>query len=212
MSLKIVGAGYGRTGTNSLKLALEQLGFGPCHHMFEVRDNFEEQVVYWEDALAGKQMDWDKVYAGFQSQVDWPGAHYWREVAAHFPDAKVLLSVREPNGWFDSFTKTIGDYMNKRGEHGDEQRNRTSKFVYQMIGEETFDNKYNDREYMVQKFNDHIAVVQAAIPADRLLTFDVREGWEPLCAFLGVGVPDTPFPRSNSSKEFKERVAAGPET
>lgn len=209
MSLKIVGAGYGRTGTNSLKLALEQLGFGPCHHMFEVRDDFERQVVFWEDALAGKAMDWDEVYAGFQSQVDWPGAHYWREVAEHFPDAKVLLSVREPYGWFDSFTKTIGDYMNKRGEYEDAQRNRTSKFVYQMIGEETFDNKYNDRDYMVQKFNDHIAVVQATIPADRLLTFDVREGWEPLCAFMDVDVPDTPFPRSNSSKEFQERVENG---
>lgn len=209
MSLQIVGAGYGRTGTNSLKLALEQLGFGPCHHMFEVRDDFERQVVFWEDALVGKAMDWDEVYAGFQSQVDWPGAHYWREVADHFPDAKVLLSVREPNGWFDSFTKTIGDYMNKRGEHGDEQRNRTSKFVYQMIGIETFENRYNDRDYMVQKFNDHIATVQAAIPADRLLTFDVREGWAPLCAFLGVDVPDTPFPRSNSSKEFQERVESG---
>lgn len=205
MSLKIVGAGYGRTGTNSLKLALEQLGVGPCHHMFEVRDDFERQVVFWEDALAGKTMDWDEVYKGFQSQVDWPGAHYWREVAAHFPDAKVLLSVREPNGWFDSFTKTIGEYMNNRGEYEDPQRNRTSKFVYQMIGEETFDEKFNDRAYMVQKFNDHIADVQASIPADRLLTFDVREGWEPLCAFLGVDVPDTPFPRSNSSVEFKER-------
>lgn len=107
MTLEIIGAGFGRTGTNSLKLALEQLGFGPCHHMFELRDH-PELVPDWEAAANGQKMDWQQVFSNYRSQVDWPGARYWRELAFAFPDAKVILSIRDPNEWFDSVQATFG--------------------------------------------------------------------------------------------------------
>jgi Sulfotransferase domain len=95
MALRVIGAGFGRTGTHSLKLALEQLGFAPCHHMYEVRAH-PEQLAFWQAAARGELPDWDEVFAGFAAQVDWPGARFWRELAEHFPHAKVILSVRRP--------------------------------------------------------------------------------------------------------------------
>lgn len=106
MALRVVGAGFGRTGTNSLKLALEQLGFGPCHHMFEVRDN-PGQLAYWQAAARGETLDWDAVFADYASCVDWPSARYWREIAAHYPDARVVLSVRPEEAWIKSVHATI---------------------------------------------------------------------------------------------------------
>ena len=105
-----IGPGFGRTGTNSLKLALEQLGFGPCHHMFEVRDH-PEQLPNWEAAARGETVDWDVVFRGYRSQVDWPGARYWRELAQHYSKAKVILSVRDPDSWFDSVQATIAPFV-----------------------------------------------------------------------------------------------------
>ena len=115
MALEIIGPGFGRTGTNSLKIALEQLGFGPCHHMFEVRDN-PEQLPAWEAAARGERVDWDQVFRGYRAQVDWPGARYWRELARHWPEAKVILTVRDPDEWFDSVQATIAT-LPRRARH-----------------------------------------------------------------------------------------------
>ena len=114
MPLEVIGPGFGRTGTNSLKIALEQLGFGPCHHMFEVRDN-PERLADWEKAARGEKVDWDHVFRGYRSQVDWPGARYWRELVRHYPTAKVVLSVRDPDEWFDSVQATIVPFLAARG-------------------------------------------------------------------------------------------------
>ncbi len=203
MTLKVIGPGFGRTGTNSLRRALEVLGFGPCHHMYEFGAH-SEQLPNWEALARGETVDWDEVFAGYHAQVDWPGARFWRELCAHYPDAKVVLSVREPQGWYDSMEKTIVPYLEKRGSHEDEDRNRRSLMNYELINVQTFDGHIAERKYAVQKFNDHIAEVQAEIAAERLLTFDVREGWGPLCAFLGVDVPDVGFPNTNSSKDFND--------
>ena len=111
MSLDVIGPGFGRTGTASLKRALEILGLGPCHHMEECFAH-PEQAAYWQDLLAGKSVDWDRVFAGFKSQVDWPGAHYWRELIAAYPDAKVVLSVRPEESWWKScMTTTHGHFI-----------------------------------------------------------------------------------------------------
>lgn len=107
MALEVIGAGFGRTGTNSLKLALERLGFGPCHHMFEVRDN-PEQLPAWQAVARGKGADWDAMFKGYRAQVDWPGAAYWKQLSDHYPDAEVILSVRDPDVWFDTVQSTIG--------------------------------------------------------------------------------------------------------
>jgi hypothetical protein len=203
MPLEIIGPGFGRTGTNSLKLALEHLGFGPCHHMFEVRDN-PELLPNWEAAARGEKVDWNKVFASYRSQVDWPGARFWRELAAHFPKAKVILTVRDPDEWFDSTQATIWPFAMARGKHPTPHANAIAEMAYQLVAIQTFDERMLERAHATQVFKRHIAEVQGEISADRLLTIDLRDGWEPLCEFLGVEVPDIPFPKTNSSKQFHD--------
>ena len=204
MPLEIIGPGFGRTGTHSLKLALEHLGFGPCHHMFEVRDN-PELLRDWEAAARGEPVDWDKAFRGYRSQVDWPGARYWRELARQFPEAKVILTVRDPDAWFDSVQATIAPFVAARGSHPAPHVNAIAEMAYEAIVRQVFGGRLSDRDHATRVFREHIATVQAEIPAQRLLTFDLREGWRPLCEFLEVNVPDIPFPRTNSSKEFVEQ-------
>jgi Sulfotransferase domain len=201
MPLEIIGPGFGRTGTNSLKIALEHLGFGPCHHMFEVRDN-PELLPDWEAAARGETVDWDEVFRGYRSQVDWPGARYWRELADHFPEAKVILSVRDPDAWFDSVQATIAPFISARGTHPSPHANAIAEMAHQAIVAQVFDNRMSEREHATRVFREHTAEVQSAIPAHRLLAFDPRDGWQSLCEFLEVELPEIPFPRTNSSKEF----------
>jgi sulfotransferase family protein len=203
MPLDVIGPGFGRTGTNSLKLALEQLGFGPCHHMYEVRDN-PELLADWQAAGNGEEMDWQKVFRNYRAQVDWPGAHYWRELIAAFPKAKVVLSVREPNGWFDSVQATIAPFVAARGKHDNAHANAIAEMCHHALIQPTFGDGFSDRTHAIDVFERHNEEVKTAVPADNLLVFDVRQGWAPLCAFLGAEVPDTDFPRTNSSKEFGE--------
>ncbi len=200
MTLEIIGPGFGRTGTNSLKVALEHLGFGPAHHMFEVRDN-PEQLSAWEALAAGGSGDWDAIFRGYCSQVDWPGARYWRELAAYYPDARVVLTVRDADAWFDSVEATIARFLAGRGTY-DAHLNGVADMAYKLIAAGIFDERMSDRAHATAVFDAHIAEVQATIPASRLLTFDVQQGWEPLCAFVGCPVPKISFPRLNSSKQF----------
>jgi hypothetical protein len=202
VTLEIIGPGFGRTGTNSLRLALEHLGFGPCHHMFEVRDK-PDLLPDWEAAARGEMVDWSKVFRDYRSQVDWPGAKYWRELVVHFPKAKVILSVRDPDQWFDSVQATIAPFMAARGKHPSAHVNAIAEMGYQTVAP-IFDHRMSERDHAIRVFRKHIAEVQAEIPSDRLLTFDLKEGWEPLCEFLGVEVPNIPFPKTNSSKAFVE--------
>jgi hypothetical protein len=204
MPLEVIGPGFGRTGTNSLKIALEQLGFGPCHHMFEVRDN-PDSLIDWEALAAGEKVDWDHVFRGYRSQVDWPGARYWREIVRHYPTAKVVLSVRDPDEWFDSVQATIVPFLAARGHHSSPHVNAICEMGHETVAVQVFNGRISERQHATQVFKNHIAYVQSEIPADRLLTFDLRDGWRPLCEFLRVEVPDIPFPKTNSSKEFVEQ-------
>ena len=204
MALQIIGPGFGRTGTSSLKIALEHLGLGPAHHMFEVSDHFERQVPLWDAAARGEAVDWDEVFAGYRSQVDWPGARFWRELASFYPEAKVILTVRDPDEWFDSVQATITPFAASHGQNENAMTNAISGLAHRLVVDGVFDNRISDRAFATDAFNAHIAEVQAALPASRLLTFDVRQGWEPLCAFLGVPVPGITFPKLNSSKQFVE--------
>jgi hypothetical protein len=203
MALEIIGPGFGRTGTHSLKLALERLGFGATHHMYEVRDH-PEQLPAWEAVARGESVDWDAVFQGYRSQVDWPGARVWRELAHHWPAARVILTVRDPDAWFDSVQATIAAFLAARGRHPDPHANAIAMMGQALVAEQVFDDRLTDRAHATRVFRDHVAAVQAEIAPERLLVFDVRDGWEPLCTFLGVPVPDTPYPRTNSSKAFKE--------
>lgn len=202
MTLSVIGSGFGRTGTRSLKDALEQLGFGPCHHMEEVFPN-PAQIDYWCAVARGEAVDWADVFEGYGAQIDWPGAHVWRELAAAYPDAKIVHSVRPEAAWWNSFNGTIGKFL-AIGHTLALPPNiiRMGAAVGQMVGEQTFNGRAADRDHAIAVFRQREIDVRAAIPPERLLVFDVAEGWEPLCAFLGVTVPDTPFPRTNNRDDF----------
>ena len=205
MPLKVVGAGFGRTGTNSLKLALEKLGFGPCHHMFEVQTN-PDQLPYWEAAVRGDAMDWDEVFADYGASVDWPSAAFWRELADHFADAKVLLSVRPAEDWVKSIHNTIYASLMKRATDPEGAGRNRREMAYELIVNQTFHGKLGDADHAKSVYEAHIAKVQRTIAPDRLLTYNVAEGWEPLCAFLGESVPDEPFPLTNTTADFQARI------
>ena len=211
MTLEIIGAGFGRTGTSSVKIALEHLGFGPCHHMFEVREH-PHLLQHWEEVADGKPQNWDQVFAGYRSQVDWPGARVWRQLAARYPDAKVILTVRDPDEWYESLSATIIPLIEGRGTYPDPFANALTTMGQKLVNEQVFGGRWQDRAHAISVFNAHTAEVQRTIAKDRLLTLDVSDGWEPLCAFLGVGVPGISFPHLNSSKQFvdgwKEDVEA----
>ncbi len=204
MALKVVGTGFGRTGTNSLKLALEQLGFGPCHHMFEVRDH-PEQLPFWQAAARGEIPDWDEVFADYAACVDWPGARFWREISAHYPEAKVLHSVRPEDSWIKSVHATIYPAMRDRAELEPGAHRDRLDMAYEIIVAQTFGDRMDDRDHALAVFRAHSEDVRRSIPSDRLLVYDVAEGWQPLCEFLGVAVPDSPFPRMNTTAAFHQR-------
>lgn len=210
MTLQVIGPGFGRTGTASLKRALEILGFGPCHHMEEVFPR-PEQVPHWVDLVEGRPVDWDAVFAGFASQVDWPGAHAWRQLAAHFPQAKVVLSVRDPQAWWRSFSDTIGKVLGAPPPpDAPPHIRRMIGAVVRMVLEQSFGGAADDKDRAIAALHRRTEEVRAAIPPDRLLVFDVAEGWAPLSAFLGVPIPEGPFPRVNSTEEFWEMMGGKP--
>lgn len=201
MSLKIIGAGFGRTGTKSMKLALEQLGFGPCYHMFEVFQK-PEGIPLWHKAAFGHDIEWDDLLGDYQSGVDWPLSHFWQPLSERYPDAKVLLTVRPADQWYTSMTNTIFSQL-VGTEPEDEARPQWKEMVDKIVLEDTFDNRSEDRAHCEAVFDRHTALVKGTIPADRLIVYEVGSGWEPLCEGLGVPVPDGPFPKTNTTAEFR---------
>jgi hypothetical protein len=199
MALKVIGAGFGRTGTLSLKTALEKLGFGPCYHMMEVFSR-PQHVAMWHRLAFEHSMDWDLLFDGFRATVDWPAARWWREIVAHYPEAKVLLSVRDPEAWYKSMTDTIYQPMKSPAPADAPELVRLqTEMVRKSILGETFDHRFEDKAHAIEVFTRHTQEVRGAIESARLLVFDVREGWAPLCRFLEVPVPDEPFPRLNDT-------------
>jgi Sulfotransferase domain len=203
MALEVIGPGFGRTGSASLKRALDILGFGPCHHMEEVFAH-PEQVPYWQAVAARRTVDWDEVFAGYRSQVDWPGAHVWRELAEHYPKAKVVLSVRPEEAWWRSFSATIGKLVAERAQFPlpPHVAAMLEAAGVEMIGNQTFGGRITDKAGALAAYHRRTREVSAAVPPAQLLVFDVAERWEPLCRFLGVPVPEEPFPHVNSTEEF----------
>ncbi len=193
MALSVIGAGFGRTGTESMKLALEALGKGPCHHMKEVLVD-SEQIALWRSAAQGDLPEWEEAFAGYNSAVDWPTAYFWRELSEYYPDAKVLLTVRSADSWYESMTNTIFKTLKASTD--------PASIGLRMIGEGVFGGRLDDRAHAIAVYEKNIADVQAAFTQERLLTYHLGEGWEPLCQFLGEPVPNIPFPRSNPREQF----------
>jgi hypothetical protein len=201
--MQVIGAGLGRTGTYSLKLALNRLGLGPCHHMEAVIQNMGAQVPHWVAALNGKP-DWAATFDGFNSAVDWPSATFFRELARDYPSAKFILTHRDPEIWAESFGATIYTGLATRDKFPERMR-EWGEMAYGVVSRAGFPMGLS-RDELVKTFVTHNEAVKAAIPANRLLIYQVSEGWGPLCDFLGVSAPDEAFPRSNSREEFWERL------
>ena len=209
MTLKVIGAGFGRTGTLSMKAALEQLGYVKCHHMLEVFAS-ADQLRMWDEIGRGGEPDWDTVFDGFQASVDFPSSAYWRELAEHYPDAKVILTTRSFESWHKSARETIwavGAAMPGWMKTLVPKARTITRMVDNNVWARVFHGRFEDYEYARKVFEDHEAAVKAAIPPERLLVFEPKQGWEPLCAFLDKPVPDGPFPHVNDTADFKKRVA-----
>jgi len=198
MALKVIGAGLGRTATFSLKFALEHIGFGPCYHMSEVLAGARRNIPLWLDVIAGKP-DWDAVFDGFQSTTDYPACTYWRELAEHYPEARFILTVRDADKWFESVNQTIFSEQMQGSLVGTPAGDMMQGAVLGVFGD-----RIEDREFMTNWFEQRNQTVIDELPAERLLVFSPKDGWEPLCRFLGVAVPAEPFPRVNSRDELQE--------
>ena len=200
--VEIIGAGFGRTGTASLKRALELLGYAPCHHMSEVLKQ-PRTTVDWTTALNGDPSVLPGLLQGYRATLDFPACLLWRELADLYPAAKVLLSVRDPQSWYASARATILNPI--RGQNIDEQLAALLLPFSEAMAGRGFRRDLSEAD-TIAVFNRHNEKVRAEVDPDRLLVHEAGQGWEPLCAFLGVAVPDVPFPRSNDSASFRDNV------
>lgn len=234
MALEVIGAGFGRTGTSSLKAALEELGFDPCY-----KDLFwhPEHVEFWEAAARGKSVDWIELLGGYRVATDWPACLFYEELMQSYPDAKVILTVRDPNRWYESIYNTL--YLKQRiassavfrclRRLGLRQFNantfllsvlragelvglfrpgmaRVAWFYDRLIWENSFDGNLEDRQHAMEVFERHNEEVKRRVPLERLLVYEIKEGWGPLCEFLGVEEPDKPFPHLNDTHTFRKVI------
>ncbi|HEX5848180.1 MAG TPA: sulfotransferase [Rubrobacter sp.] len=215
--MRVIGAGFGRTGTTSLKAALGELGFGPSYTLGEVFAN-PEHVARWETARRGGEVDWEGFLAGYEVAVDWPACSFYAELMQAFPDAPVILTIRDETAWYESTRSTIHGLRRLTtgplplraafalaspfapGPAG------TVRLADRLVWEDTFHGRFEDRDYAMEAFERHNETVRRRVPKGRLLVFDVRQGWEPLCHFLGVEVPDTPFPHLNEAREMRRKL------
>lgn len=186
----------------SLKFALEQIGFGPCFHMIELM-KMPERIPLWDRAGKGETVDWDEVLKGFNATVDWPSCTFYRELAARYPEGKVILTVRDADKWFDSTQATIFRAMDQLVAAADNPMGSMVRSVIMRM----FDYNMHDRAHCIAVYNKHNEDVKKHIPASRLLVFNPAEGWKPLCDFLGAPVPAAPFPSVNSTEEFQQKLA-----
>jgi Sulfotransferase domain len=197
VTIRVIGTGFGRTGTDSMREALNILGFGPCHHMGQVNAN-PEQKRLWRALAAGAEPDWDQLFAGYASCMDWPSAHYWRQLIRVFPDARVIHTWRSAESWWTSFEGTILKVI--------EQSSEPESLAVALVAAQALQGKPSDREHAIALYEANVAAVRATVPADRLLVHGLGDGWGPLCAHLGVPVPEGPYPSRNASAEFGARL------
>jgi hypothetical protein len=204
LSLKIIGASLGRTGTMSFKMAIEYLGFGPCHHMTELFADIHRQLPLWLEACAGNP-DWDAIFDGFASCTDHPSSDFWRELLEHYPDAKVILTTRSAESWYASVTSTIY----REDNFAAMPDNPLKALLTERIGPQPRD-ILKDKAAALAWFEAREAEIIATVPSDQLLVLPVGSGWKPLCEFLDVDVPDAAYPKVNSAEEWHESANRPP--
>lgn len=212
MSIQVIGAGFGRTGTKSLQLALEILNFNKCYHMEALLRN-PDHVKQWKNAYLEKPVDWDLIFKDYKAIVDFPGSMYYKELAIHYPEAKVILTTRDPDSWYKSALRTIFSFdpgvklkmkMLLKLPFSSKARDLLNLVILndKSIWKKFFEGKFKNKEYTISKFNTHIEEVKQTIPENRLLVFEVKQGWQPLCDFLNLPVPNISFPNTNSGEDF----------
>jgi len=212
MSLKVIGSGVGRTGTHSLKLALEQLGFGKCYHMIELFEN-PEGIKYFKRAERGLDVNWDELFKGYSSAVDYPVARYYKQLMKYYPDAKIIQTVRDPESWFKSISQTIFKVSQPtlvkklklimKLPFSSAIRKKLPIYIFNgKLVESEFGKDLTNKEEIIKRFIKRNEEVIKIIPKENLLLLAAKDGWEPLCKFLNVPVPSTPYPVTNSTEEF----------
>ena len=215
--MKVIGAGFGRTGTTSLKAALEELGYSPSYSLTEVFTH-PEHIELWKAARRGEKVDWKEFLGNYEVAVDWPACSFYEELMQAFPEAPVILTVRNPEPWYESIHSTI--YQLRKVTTGPLPVKAaftfagmfapgitgTARLADDLVWEDTFDGRFEDRAYAMEVFERNNEEVQQRVSPERLLVFDVREGWKPLCDFLDVEVPDKPFPHLNEAREMRRRL------
>jgi hypothetical protein len=205
MTLELIGAGFGRTGTLSMKGAIERLGAGPCYHMLEVHKN-PGHAALWHAAAVNGSADWDALLGGYAATVDWPGCNFWQPLAEAYPAAKVLLTVRSAESWYRSVRGTIYQFLSNPKPGGDDDARMHLAMATRIVLEDTFDGRFDDADHAMRVFEEHNARVIRTIPAERLLVYEVGSGWEPLCQFLDVPIPDEDYPHVNKTSDFQDRI------
>ena len=215
--MKVIGAGFGRAGTTSLKAALLELGFGPSYDLGEVSEN-PDHVGFSEAARRGETVDWEEFFEGYQVAEDWPACSFYEELLEAFSAAPVVLTVRDPEPWYESTRSTIyqlrkltNGHLTVRAAFALAERfapepTAVVRLADRLVWEDTFDGRFEDRDHAIEVFGRNNEQVRRRVPPERLLVFDVREGWGPLCDFLGVEVPVKPFPHLNETREMRHRL------
>lgn len=206
--VQVIGAGFGRTGTWSLKAALEEIGAGPAFHMIDLMPH-PDRAAHFLAALQGQPNDWNATFDGYRATVDWPGCTFYKDIMATYPDAKVILSVRDPEKWYASAEKTI--YALKEAADrgalegsGPGAPPEVLGMIRKLIWETTFENRFADKDFAIEVFEKHNEDVKQSVPADKLLVYEIQQGWEPICEFLGVPVPEGEFPHLNDAESFRK--------
>ena len=215
--MKVIGAGFGRTGTTSLKAALETLGFGASYRLTEVFKH-PEHVAFWEAARRGERVDWEGFFSGYGVAVDWPACTFYGEIMEAFPGAPVILTIRDPDRWYESVRSTIYGIRTLSAGRAPMRLafalaglfapgvTGIARLADEILWEGTFDGRFEDRSYAIETYKRHNSEVRRQVPPERLLVYDVKEGWAPLGDFLGVEVPDQPFPHLNDTREMRRRL------
>jgi len=211
MALRVVGAGCGRTGTNSLKIALERLLGEPCYHMREIFVH-PEHIPDWHAAARGDMPDWERLFDGYAAGVDWPVGAFWPEIAARYPDSLILLSTRDADSWWESAHSTILPNVHGGMPPGGPPFAADWHAMVVDMMQSRFTLELDDAEASKAAFERHNARVLESAPRERLVVWEARDGWEPLCRALELPIPDEPFPKTNTKEEFQARLRAAQET
>ncbi len=216
--MKLIGVGFGRTATMSLKSALEQLGAGPCFHMIELitGESKDRDLPYWTKVADGERVDWNEVFDGWEATVDWPACARWRELVDAFPDAPVLLNVREFDGFYESCKHTI--LAIKQAAQSGEMREgnrpppspQLGEVIEKLIWQGDFQGRFEDKEWVRGMYEQRIQTIKATVPAERLTVWEPGDGWDPLAAMLGVEAPREPFPHLHDTNEFRAEFGLPP--